>query len=318
MPFGRKCAAGYDLALMATASRTSVELERPGGRADVLIVRRITTGRPNPIHGPGVRHWTMHYTLAGEREFRLRGRAVMAAEDTLLVYRREDPSGPPPRPSTRWDAMSACFDTGTNATWIPLAGFERLALEVYRARVPLPATRQRIRDAFARLAADDSARIASRTVGTVGAGRLAPPAAREDALRRELMLLTLREILLLAGTGREDAARLDPRVRDTLETMSRDATARHTLASLGAAAGLSPSRFGHLFRAELGISAIHALRVLRLRQAALALQYTGDSVEKIAADAGFTSLSHLSREFRRHFGASPRAYRRASSTPGPS
>ncbi len=315
---GRKCGAGYDLALMATAPRTTVELERPGGRADVLIVRRITTGRQNPIHGPGVRHWTIHYTLAGEREFRVRGRAVVAAEDTLLVYRRDDPSGPPPRPSARWDAMSACFDTDANATWTPLAGFERLGPEVYRARVPLPATRQRIRDAFARLMEDDRVRIASRTVGTVGAGRLAPAAAREDALRRELMLLGLREILLLAGTGRDDAARLDPRVRDALERMSRDTTGHHTLASLGATVGLSPSRFGHLFRSELGISAIHALRVIRLRQAALALQYTSDSVEKIAEDTGFTSLSHLSREFRRQFGASPRAYRRASSTPGPS
>ena len=315
---GRKCAASYDLALMATASRTSVELERPGGRADVLIVRRITTGRPNPIHGPGARHWTIHYTLEGEREFSLRGRTVVAAEDTLLVYRRDDASGPPPRPSAHWDAMSACFDTDANATWTPLAGFERLAPEVYRARVPLSAARQRIRDAFARLMEDDRVRIASRTVGTVGAGRLAPAAAREDALRRELMLLTLREILLLAGTGRDDAARLDPRVRDALERMSRDTTGHHTLASLGASVGLSPSRFGHLFRSELGISAIHALRVIRLRQAALALQYTSDRVEKIAEDTGFTSLSHLSREFRRQFGASPRAYRRASSTPGPS
>src|SRR6185369_10615340 len=230
---GRKCGAGYDLALMATTTRTTVELERPGGRADVLIVRRITTGRPAPIHGPGARHWTMHYTLTGEREFTMRARAVMAEADTLLVYRREDASGTPPRPSARWDAMSACFETGT-AAWVPPAGFERIARDVYRARVPLPATRQRIRAAFARLMEDDQVRIASRTVGTVGAGRLAPAAASEDALRRELMLLTLREILLLAGTGRGDAARLDTRVRDALETMSRDTTGRHTLASLGA------------------------------------------------------------------------------------
>jgi len=303
---------------MATARRTTAELERPDGKEDVLIVRRISTARPSPIHGPGVHHWTAHYTLSGEREFRLRGRSVMASADTLLVYRREDPTGRPPRASTGWDAMSTCFDTAPGTTWTAPSGFERLAPEVYRARVPLPATRQRIRDGFARLMADDSARIASRTVGSIGGGRLGRPAAREDAVRRELMLLTLREIVLLAGTGGEDAARLDPRVRDALETMSRDATARHTLASLGAAAGLSPSRFGHLFRSELGVSAIHALRVLRLRQAALSLQYTSDSVEKIAADAGFTSLSHLSREFRRHFGASPREYRRASSTPGPS
>ena len=317
-PPDRKRPGRYDLALMATAGRPSVELERPGGRADVLIVRRITTGRRNPIHGPGARHWTMHYTLAGEREFNLRERAITAEADTLLVYRREDATGTPPRPSTRWDAMSACFEPGPTAAWLQSAGFERIAPDVYRARAPLPATRQRIRDAFARLMEDDRVRIASRTVGTIGAGRLAHAPAREDAMRRELMLLTLREILLLAGTGHGEAARLDPRVRDALERISRDATRHHTLTSLGAAVGLSPSRFGHLFRSELGISAIHALRVIRLRQAALALQYTSDTVEKIAEDTGFTSLSHLSREFRRQFGASPRAYRRASSTPGPS
>ena len=62
---------------------------------------------------------------------------------------------------------------------------------------------------------------------------------------------------------------------------------------------------------------IHALRVIRLRQAALALQYTNDRVEKIAEDTGFTSLSHLSREFRRQFGASPRATLFACIAPSP-
>ena len=108
---------------------------------------------------------------------------------------------------------------------------------------------------------DDRVRIASRTVGTVGAGRLAPAAAREDALRRELMRLTLREILLLAGTGRGDAARLDTRVRDALERMSRDTTGHHTLASLGAAVG-SRRRAVISFAPNWHL-AIHALRVLR-------------------------------------------------------
>jgi AraC-like DNA-binding protein len=205
--------------------------------------------------------------------------------------------------------MSLCFDTGPSRAWLPLSGFERLASDLYRATVPHAATRQRLRDAFARLADDDQARIASRAVGSIGGGTLAAAPARDDALRRELMLLTLREILLLAGADREEAAQLDPRVRAALEEMSRDVSARHTLASLGAGTGLSRWRFGHLFGSELGMSPIHALRVMRLRQAALALQYTGDPVERIAEATGFTSLSHLSREFRRHYGMSPRGYR---------
>src|SRR5258705_5187052 len=102
---------------MATKPRTAVELERPGGQADVIIVRRLTRpGRPSAIHGAGGDHWTMHYTLAGERSFRIRGVLVAAATDTLLVYRREATSGTPPPATVRWDAMTACFDTAPGQT----------------------------------------------------------------------------------------------------------------------------------------------------------------------------------------------------------
>jgi len=46
-----------------------------------------------------------------------------------------------------------------------------------------------------------------------------------------------------------------------------------------------------------------------VRHCSRRLAHTRDPVERIAEAAGFTSISHLSREFRRHFGVSPRAYR---------
>lgn len=294
---------------MAATSRNAVELERPGGRADVLIVRRIGTSGSTAMHGPSADHWTMHYTFEGERVFRVRQAEVVAATGTLVVYRRESVGIGGPQREGKWEALSACFDVGTSRSWVPLRGFERAGPDVYRATIPQATTRQRIRDAFARLADDDQARIASRAVGTIGGGALSAAPARDDALRRELMLLTLREIFLLAGADRAGVARLDPRVRASLEEMSQDVAGRHTLESLGKETGLSRSRFGHLFRAELGMSPIHALRVMRLRQAALALQFTSDPIERIAEATGFTSLSHLSREFRRHYGVSPRAHR---------
>jgi hypothetical protein len=160
---------------MAGVARTAVELERPGGRADVLIVRRLSSGRPRAIHGPGTGHWTMHYTLDGARTYRVRGAEIVAAEKTLFVYRREDVTGPTgsARGAARWDAMSLCFDTGPSRAWLPFAGFERVAPDAYLAILPHAATRQRIREAFARLADDDQARIASRAVGAIGGGRLA-------------------------------------------------------------------------------------------------------------------------------------------------
>ena len=50
---------------------------------------------------------------------------------------------------------------------------------------------------------------------------------------------------------------------------------------------------------------------MRLRQAALHLRFSDYSVEAIAEMTGFSSLSHLSREFRREFRVAPRAYRSA-------
>ncbi len=51
------------------------------------------------------------------------------------------------------------------------------------------------------------------------------------------------------------------------------------------------------------------LRKLRLRMASHALVYTSEPMSAVAANCGFADQSHFSREFRRHFGQSPREYR---------
>ena len=51
------------------------------------------------------------------------------------------------------------------------------------------------------------------------------------------------------------------------------------------------------------------LRKLRLRMASHALVYSNEPMSVVAANCGFVDQSHFSREFRRHFGQSPREYR---------
>ncbi len=51
------------------------------------------------------------------------------------------------------------------------------------------------------------------------------------------------------------------------------------------------------------------LRKLRLRMASHALVYTNEPMSVVAANCGFADQSHFAREFRRHFGQSPRKYR---------
>jgi AraC-like DNA-binding protein len=51
------------------------------------------------------------------------------------------------------------------------------------------------------------------------------------------------------------------------------------------------------------------IRTLRLRMASHALVYSNEPMSAVAASCGFADQSHFSREFRRHFGQSPRKYR---------
>lgn len=227
-------------------------------------------------------------------------------QDSLLLFRRESALQPRTREPAVWDCMAACFTAAPERD--VTQALERVGDEIYRVEIEHPPTRQRIRDAFARLLSDEHARVAAGAVRTLGVPP-AGPRQDEDAMRRELMLMTVREILLVAGHDRVGRLNLDPRIREALEIMARDLTSPHSLRSLGATFDLSPSRFGHLFSVQVGISPVRALRLMRLRQAALQLRYTSESVERIAEETGFATLSHLSREFRRNFGMSSRTYR---------
>src|SRR5207244_178833 len=70
--------------------------------------------------------------------------------------------------------------------------------------------------------------------------------------RRELAMNLVERILLLVGESLGSARPVDGRVQAALEAISRDPSGRYTVAALARAAGLSPSRFAHLFRAETG------------------------------------------------------------------
>ena len=50
--------------------------------------------------------------------------------------------------------------------------------------------------------------------------------------------------------------------------------------------------------------------IVRLNAAAEALHTTDDTVMSIAEQCGFENLSYFNREFKAHFGMTPREYRR--------
>ncbi len=98
-----------------------------------------------------------------------------------------------------------------------------------------------------------------------------------------------------------------PAIRRVLQHLRREGLDRRrtSLARLAEVAGLSPSRFMHVFTESLGIPLRPYLLWLRVQRAAGALA-SGRTATDAAHLAGFADAAHLTRTFRRMLGATPR------------
>jgi AraC family transcriptional regulator len=85
----------------------------------------------------------------------------------------------------------------------------------------------------------------------------------------------------------------------------RDATVQQIARRIG----ISRNRCTQLFSKVFGISPRQYLKMQRLLRAKEKLSQTDQSIESIALELGFSSLSHFSRQFKRWTGTSPSNYR---------
>lgn len=107
------------------------------------------------------------------------------------------------------------------------------------------------------------------------------------------------EALLRAGR------QLEPLLHHLRNHIAQDVSA----ASMARFVGMSSSRFFALFRERLNSGPMAYLKRLRLEAAAAQLLSSDAPIKQIAADTGFANPFHLSREFRRRYGASPKEFR---------
>ena len=84
---------------------------------------------------------------------------------------------------------------------------------------------------------------------------------------------------------------------------------------LGRRVNLSPSRFAHLFRHEIGCGPARYLRELRLDRARTLVEQSTLSIKEIMARVGFNDPSHFTRDFTRRHGAPPRTVRARARSP---
>lgn len=100
------------------------------------------------------------------------------------------------------------------------------------------------------------------------------------------------------------------RLRTVLQWISAHYSEPVCVADAAALCQCSPNHFMRWFRQMTGQTFILFLREYRLNAAAEALHTTDDTVMSIAEQCGFENLSYFNREFKAHFGITPREYRR--------
>ena len=127
-----------------------------------------------------------------------------------------------------------------------------------------------------------------------------------------LAMNALEELILLCDEVNPKAgAAVDERILETIEYVSQNLDERISLEDLAERAGLSPSRFAHLFRDEMGMAPQQYVDLKRVDRAKQLLSHTSLRINEIARELGADPI-YFSLRFKQHTGLSPREYRRQS------
>ena len=100
------------------------------------------------------------------------------------------------------------------------------------------------------------------------------------------------------------------RLRAVLQWISAHSSEPVCVADAAALCQCSPNHFMRWFRQMTGQTFIIFLREYRLNASAEALRTTEDTILSISEQCGFENLSYFNREFKAHFGMTPREYRK--------
>lgn len=147
--------------------------------------------------------------------------------------------------------------------------------------------------------------------------RLADPAADALAIEEEAIGLlasvlrrAMREPVECAMRRGPGAARNQARVERIKTLIAAGPTQRWTLDALASAAAVSPYHLAHLFKTQVGLSVYEYVVRARLAAALERVLESNADLTTIALDAGFSSHSHFTAQFRARFGTTPLELRR--------
>jgi len=105
---------------------------------------------------------------------------------------------------------------------------------------------------------------------------------------------------------------MDRRIELVIAKIDTETSYSWDTATLARLVSLSPSRFRHLFKQETGTPPAQHLKDFRLRKAELMLRTTFLSIKEVLTQVGLGSNSHFVHDFKKRYGMTPTAYRRAA------
>jgi AraC family transcriptional regulator len=114
----------------------------------------------------------------------------------------------------------------------------------------------------------------------------------------------IRHCVQALSSGAPPARRIDARVTKVVRQIQESDNLRMSLESAAALAFLSPSRFAHLFKQQLGLSFRRYLLWRKLTRAMLVIGREGTATAAAHA-ADFADAAHLTRTFCQMFGIPP-------------
>lgn len=112
---------------------------------------------------------------------------------------------------------------------------------------------------------------------------------------------------LIAQTGSESASDDFIAIAKSIAANLREP---YSLTSLSAQYNIGERTLNRLFLKNFKCTPIQYIIDLRMKYAAQMLSLNTSSVKDIASDCGFNSVSYFIRTFKKHFGVSPREYRK--------
>jgi len=103
---------------------------------------------------------------------------------------------------------------------------------------------------------------------------------------------------------------LDSRLKKGLEFIDQHYGSDLTLERVAQESFLSPSRFGHLFKSEMGLPFIAHLTKVRMQNARTLLKDPEKSIAQVALEMGYCDQSYFTKVFKKIEGITPKSFRR--------